>query len=570
MTNNHKTIVGVLLAEAGLSVPPEETERLARLYPGMRHSVNHFHTVETGDEVAAAVFRADETWGSSPTDGEQIASGSHHNPSGSAGAPAGDRGRGSVGAGAPWTIESAGAALRSGANTSVGLVESMQAAADDLDATVGTWLARFNDQALARAHQADAELAGGTDLGPLHGIPLGIKDILATDEGPTTAQSLVLDPHWGDQGDGPVLDRLRAAGAIVMGKTTTMEFAIGRPDFSKPFPIPRCPWDLDRWAGGSSSGTANGVASGQILGGLGTDTGGSVRLPAAYNGISGHKPTFGLVPKSGCVPLGLSYDHIGPLARSAWDCAALLNVMAGADASDRTTVERPSEDYLSSIDRGLEGLRIGVIDNDELADGSSTTTMAVLADALDDLRAGGATTVGFEVPHYRQLSTAAFLALQAEAFAWHRNMLINRWADYGRPTRLTIAQGALINGADLVQIERVRQVARSQLLRLMADKHIDLLVGPTTGHAAAPFSGASSEVVSTKALHTPPWNTTGFPALSVPMGFDDDHLPLGLQIIGPPFGDALVLAAGHAYQQATAWHLEVAPHHGSLPATGAP
>ncbi|MDH3681112.1 MAG: amidase, partial [Acidimicrobiia bacterium] len=271
---------------------------------------------------------------------------------------------------APWTIASAGDALRDGELTSVELVTRLQGAADDLDETLGTWLARFDEAALAAAAEADAELAAGRDRGPLHGIPLGIKDILATDEGPTTAQSLVLDPTWGDQGDGPVITRLREAGAVLMGKTTTMEFAVGRPDFSKPFPVPRCPWNTDRWAGGSSSGTANGIASGQILGGLGTDTGGSVRLPAAYNGISGHKPTFGLVPKSGCVPLGLSYDHIGPMARSAWDCAAMLNAMAGPHPSDRTTVEHPAgpdgHDYLASIDRGVEGLTVGVIANDRL------------------------------------------------------------------------------------------------------------------------------------------------------------------------------------------------------------
>ena len=253
----------------------------------------------------------------------------------------------------PWTIRTAAAALRSGETTSVALVRSAHAAADLLDPQMGTWLDRYTEQSLSRAEQADAELAEGRDLGPLHGIPLGIKDILSTDEGPTTAQSLTMDPTWGDQGDGPVVARLRAAGAVIMGKTTTMEYAIGRPDFSKPFPVPRNPWNLDRWTGGSSSGTGNGVASGQILGGLGTDTGGSVRLPAAYNGVSGHKPTFGLVPKSGCVPLGMSYDHVGPLARSAWDCAALLSVMAGADPSDRTTVERPAIDYVRPAGTGL-------------------------------------------------------------------------------------------------------------------------------------------------------------------------------------------------------------------------
>ena len=461
----------------------------------------------------------------------------------------------------PWTIQSAGEAMRAGELTSVALVTELQRAADALDEQLGTWLDRYDEQALAQAAKADAELAAGDDRGPLHGIPLGIKDIIATDEGPTTAQSLVLDPSWGDAGDGPVMRRLRGAGAVVMGKTTTMEFAVGRPDFSKPFPIPRCPWDRERWAGGSSSGTGNGVASGQILGGLGTDTGGSVRLPAAYNGISGHKPTFGLVPKSGCVPLGLSYDHIGPMARSAWDCAAMLTVMAGADPSDRTTVERPPTDYLATIDRGVDGLTVGVVTNERMVEACGEATLAAFAAAIDELRAAGASVVEIEVPFYAELSTAAFLALQAEAFAWHRETLTARWEDYGRPTRLTIAQGALINAGDLVQIERVRQVARIAVAEAIDERGIDVLASPTAGYGAAPFSGAAPETISTRALHTPPWNTTGYPAISVPMGLDDEGVPLGLQVIGRPFADGVVLAVAHAYQGRTDHHLAKAPLH---------
>ena len=465
------------------------------------------------------------------------------------------------------TIRSAGDDLRAGRLTAVQLLTESLATADRLDPALGTWLARFDEQAMARAERADAERDAGTDLGPMHGIPIGIKDILATDEGPTTAQSLTLDPAWGDGGDGPVVARLRAAGAVIVGKTTTMEYAVGRPDLSKPFPVPRNPWNTERWTGGSSSGTGNGVASGQILGGLGTDTGGSVRLPAAYNGITGHKPTFGLVPKSGCVPLGMSYDHIGPMARSAWDCAAMLDVMAGADPSDPTTVDRPATSstagHLARIGDGVDGRRIGVIMNARLIDHSAPATMTALDAAIARLEEAGADSRPVEIPLYDELSIGAFLALAAEALAWHRSTLAERWADYGRPTRLTLAQGALLSGADLVQIERVRRVARDRVLALMHDQDIDLLVGPTTGYGATPFTGADPDAVAMEALHTPAWNSTGFPALSVPMGFDDDGLPLGLQIVGRPFDDAGVLAAGHAYQQLTDHHLAVPPHHGA-------
>ncbi len=460
-----------------------------------------------------------------------------------------------------WTIETAGAALRAGETSSEQLTSDALAAADRLDEQLGTYLLRFDEQALAAARGADSELAAGTDRGPLHGIPFGIKDIIATDEGPTTAQSLVQDPAWGEQGDGPLMTRLRDAGVVVTGKTTTMEYAIGRPDFDKPFPIPRNPWNPERWTGGSSSGTANGVASGQFLGGLGTDTGGSVRLPAAYCGISGHKQTFGLVPKSGCVPLGMSYDHIGPMARSVWDCAAMLTVMAGADPSDRTTVDRPAVDYVARLDSAPEALRIGVVSNQSIADSASEAMLAVFDDAVAGLATDGGEAVPFEVPHYDRLAEGTFLALQAEAFAWHRKQLQERWLDYGRPTRLTIVQGALISAGDLVQVERVRQIARTATLAAMDAAGVDVLVSPTTGYAATPFSGADPKAVSMAAIHTPAWNATGFPALSVPMGFDEDGLPCGLQIIGRPFADDLVLSVGHRYQQLTDWHLRVPPLH---------
>ena len=462
------------------------------------------------------------------------------------------------------SIRQLGTSLRDGSTTSREIVERALKASDHLDPILGTYLNRFDETALDAADQADSEMQSGLDRGPLHGIPLGIKDIISTDEGPTSAQSLVQDPSWGDQGDGPLLRRLREAGAVVMGKTTTMEYAIGFPDFDKPFPVPRNPWNVERWTGGSSSGTANGVASGQFAGGLGTDTGGSVRLPSAYCGITGFKQTFGLVPKSGCIPLGLSYDHIGPMANSVWDCAAMLTVMAGYDESDRTTVRRPPSDYVDRLTEDTEFGKVGVITNSALVGASSDPMMAVFDDAVTELGAMGMDVVPFEVPHYEALHDGAFMALQAEAFSWHRDQLQDRWNDYGRPTRLTIARGALFSAGDLVQVERVREVARKAVLAQMEELGVEILVSPTTGYAATPFTGADRSATSLAAMHTPAWNSTGFPALSVPMGFDQDGLPCGLQIIGRPFQDHAVLQLGHRYQELTEWHRQVPVHHADL------
>lgn len=459
------------------------------------------------------------------------------------------------------SIREAALKLRSGGTTSRQLVEEAMAASDQLDSILGTYITRFKESALEAADRADRELRAGIDRGPLQGVPLGIKDIISTDEGPTSAQSLAQDPAWGDQGDGPLMQRLRRAGAVITGKTTTMEYAIGFPDFDKPFPVPRNPWNVDRWTGGSSSGTANGVASGQFLGGLGTDTGGSVRLPAAYCGITGFKQTFGLVPKSGCIPLGLSYDHIGPMATSVWDCAAMLTVMAGPHASDRTTVKAPPVDYVSGLDAALKKVRVGVIANRSLVNASSDQMMAVFDDAVRELESLGVPIIDFEVPLYDELHDGTFIALQAEAFSWHRDQLREQWLDYGRPTRLTIAKGALISAGDLVQIERVREIARKQIASQMRKAGVDLLVGPTTGYAATPFSGADRKATSLAAMHTPPWNSTGYPALSIPMGFEQDGLPCGMQVIGMPFQDELVLRLGHHYQQRTEWHTLAPPLH---------
>ena len=258
------------------------------------------------------------------------------------------------------SVKDAAASLRSGEMTSVELTTAVLARADEVDAQIGAYLARFDEPALAAAERADTELAAGVDRGPFHGIPVGVKDILAASEGPTTAQSLILDPAWGAGKDAPIVKRLREAGAVITGKTTTMEFACGMPDPTKPFPIPRNPWDLGTWPGGSSSGTGNGIAAGLFLAGIGTDTGGSIRMPAAFCGVSGLMATFGRVPKSGCTPLGYSLDHVGPLARTAWDCAAMLQILAGYDPSDPDCKDVPVPDYLSALSGSLRGVRVGV------------------------------------------------------------------------------------------------------------------------------------------------------------------------------------------------------------------
>ena len=456
----------------------------------------------------------------------------------------------------PATIAEAAAALRSGALTSTELTTACLAAADRIDPMIGCFLARFDERALEAAGAADAALRSGADVGPLHGIPIGIKDVIATKDGPTTANSLVLDPAWGARGDAPVVARLRAAGAVIVGKLTTMEYACGMPDPDKPFPIPRNPWNLDCWAGGSSSGTANGVAAGLILGGLGTDTAGSVRCPASFCGISGIRGTFGRVPVSGCVPVGFSLDTIGPMARSAFDCALMLEVIAGRHHSDQYSSDVPVPRYTAGLDSDLTGMRLAV-DRVHTADRAPNPSVpAALDEALRNLVAAGAVIEEIALPLYDELTVAMMATVYAEAFTYHRKDLIARWHEYGKPTRIFAAHGALVTAADFVQAQRVRAAGVVAMMEALAG--FDAVLTPTALTSAPAVQGTNLDDVL-GSLCTQVWPAVGFPALSVPMGFDTKGLPLGLQVVAPPYHEHSVFRVGAALQARTNWHVRIPP-----------
>lgn len=453
------------------------------------------------------------------------------------------------------TMISAAAALKEGTITATQLAQDAIDAADSADENLGIYMLRFDKELLDAAEKAEAQYKSGDHTPPMLGLPLGIKDIIATVEGPTTAQSLILDPAWGEgQGDAVVVQRLRERGALISGKTTTMEYATGIPDHSKPFPIPRNPWNPDHWTGGSSSGTANGVVAGAFLGGLGTDTGGSIRLPAAYCGISGLKATFGRVPKSGCVPLGYSLDHIGPMASSAADCALMMNALAGHHESDPTTQDEPVDDYMAALVGNLSGLKIGV---DSLLRTNPDREKAVdesFAKAVEILKAAGATVEEAMLPLYDEVVAACRITSRSEALAYHLPDLQERWGDYFNSTRTGVGSAAFFTGADYVQAQRVRRHAQKVAEQDLWSRY-DLVITPTTSSSAPSHEALVSGGWQFSTTHTGYWNALGNPALAVPMGFDSGGLPLSLQIIGRPFDEASVLRAGDVYQQATTWHL---------------
>jgi aspartyl-tRNA(Asn)/glutamyl-tRNA(Gln) amidotransferase subunit A len=451
----------------------------------------------------------------------------------------------------PSTITEAGAALRNGALTSVELTKALLARADAHDAKLGTYVVRFDESALAAAAQADSDLAAGVDRGPLQGIPLGVKDIIAAREGATTACSKVLDPDWGRGVDAPVVARLRAQGAVITGKTATMEFAMGAPDADGPFPIHRNPWNLERWPGGSSSGTGTGVAAGLILGGLGSDTGGSVRIPSALCGISGLKTTYGLVPKSGVVPLGYSLDTVGPMARTARDCALILQAIAGASADDPTSVDRPVPDYSAALVGDVSGMRIGVERvHHSLVEGFDPSCRDRFDDAVRALESAGAQVIDVRFDGYPIVTAAAMVTVAGESLAYHRKDLQSRFGDYGRAARASLSMGTFYTAADYVQAQRVRAWGLDTLQRIL--QQCDVIVTPTMGLPAPRLTDNFWAMMQW--TYTPAWNLLGVPAVSVPMGPITDGLPSGLQIIGRHFDDGTVLRVADAYQQVTGWH----------------
>jgi aspartyl-tRNA(Asn)/glutamyl-tRNA(Gln) amidotransferase subunit A len=454
----------------------------------------------------------------------------------------------------PATIREAAADIRAGRHTSVGLTTALLERTEALNPTLGAFVTVCAEHALDAAATADRDFAAGVDRGPLQGIPLAVKDIIATREAPTTANSRVLDPMWGAGVDAPVVERLRGAGAVVVGKATTSEFACGLPDPDKGFLVPRNPWNIEHSAGGSSSGTGVAIVAGLVLGGLGTDTGGSVRFPAALNGHTGLKVTFGRVPKNGVVPLAYTLDSIGPMARSADDCALLLEVMAGHHEGDPYSVDVAVPRYSSLLTGNVQGMRVGVpmpyfFDDEGLDD---EVRVAVLA-AVDVLREAGAAVEETVVPHAREAKIANTITMGAEAFSYHRDDLVTRWTDYGRHTRMTLGRAALYSAADYAQAQRFRSYFMREVAMLF--ESYDVLVTPSWPSPARRIDTMASEDMVVGPSFSGPWNLTGLPAVAVPCGFSASGLPVSMQIVGKPFAEDIVLLVADAYQRVTDWHL---------------
>lgn len=411
---------------------------------------------------------------------------------------------------------------------------------------------RFTPEiALEQAKAAEARQMAGTLKGPLDGIPIGHKDIYETAGVPTTGHSRVLIDHVPAR-DSAAVRAWAAAGAVMLGKLATHEFAWGGPSFDLPWPPARNPWDTSRFTAGSSSGTGAAVAAGVILGGTGSDTGGSIRGPAALCGTAGIKPTYGLCSRVGVLPLSHTLDTVGPLAWTVEDCALLLDALTGHDPADPSSANRPKPDLLSGLNGGVKGLRIGVVRHFHETDNPVSPGVAAgIAHVAATLESLGATVAEVTLPPLRDFNAAGWMILAADAFAVHEPWLRTRFRDYGEYLRERLALAATISAADYLQAQRRRRELCAAVAKVM--EGCDLLLTAAQPSEAPPIT-VPGKWTSFEALNfTIPFNLTGQPGLTVCAGFGADGLPVGAQLIGRPFEDATVLRAGRAFEAATDW-----------------
>ena len=400
------------------------------------------------------------------------------------------------------------------------------------------------DDALAQARAADRRRRRG-GARPLDGIPIALKDNYQTRGMPTTAGTRAEGIAFAQEDSG-CAERLRAAGAVLLGKTRTHEFAWGTLT-----PPVANPWDIERIPGGSSGGSGAAVAAGFVPMAMGSDTGGSIRIPASFCGVVGLKPTFGRVSRFGIVPHSWSLDHPGPLTRTVEDAALVMNVLAGYDPRDPACQDRPVPDHTRDLQRGVRGLRIGVIDN-HFMERNAPAVQRCIEGRLAELRGEGASIRHFTMPILAYGLAAIYAIELASSGAYHDRWIAEgRSAEYQPDVRALVEMGRLVSAVDYLKAEQVRSVMAGEFRRLF--DQVDVIVTPTEpvtawkrGCETASINGTDESVLAASWRLTYPFNLTGLPAISVPAGFDDDNLPIGLQIAGRPFDESTVLrcAAG--------------------------
>ena len=463
------------------------------------------------------------------------------------------------------TIQQLSRQIRDRSISPVELTRDCLVRIDQLNPTLNAFITVTADSALDEARRAEQEILRGEWRGPLHGIPIGLKDILDTAGVRTTAASALYKDRIPTE-DAEVVRRLRAAGAIILGKQNLHEFAYGGSSMVSFFGEVHNPWDTARIAGGSSGGSAASVAAGLGFAAVGTDTAGSVRLPAAYCGVVGLKPTYGRVSARGVVPLSRSYDHVGPIANSVYDSALMLQVLAGYDLADPASIDAPVPDFVAAIAQPISHatpkLRIGV-PRAFFFDDLHLEVAAAIEKAIEVFRGLHAEIreVKLEVSTDRKLAGA-------EAYAYHESFVARSPELYQPSTLARIHAGAKISASDALRASRDLQASRHAIGKIFDD--LDVLLTPTVPISPPviadllkhPEDLRAQELIMLR--NTRPFNVWGNPAISVPCGFTKDGLPIGLQLAAAPWREDVVLQAALAYEQATDWHKRMPEPIGSL------
>ncbi len=448
------------------------------------------------------------------------------------------------------SLAEASRAIAAGTLSPVELTEMALTRIAALDPRLNAFIEVTAGRARAAAAQAEAEIKAGRKRGPLHGIPYALKDIYDAAGIRTTAHSRQLLQNMALE-DAQTTARLEAAGMVLLGKLSTHEFARGGPTDDLPFPNAKNPWDVGRFAGGSSSGSGAAVASGMVAMAMGSDTGGSIRLPASYCGIVGLKATYGLISRRGVFPLSFTLDHAGPLARSVEDCAMATQVLAGHDPGDPGSADLPVPDYLAGIEAGIAGLVIGRAREFDIESGVEAETMAALDAACEVLRGLGATIIDITLPARARSDAVTQAILLAEGFAIHQDWLRHNPEGYGRVTRERLMMGAFVSGAEYVQAQRLRRVLTAEVDEVLGRCDAILCAGTTAG---APLLAEVDEGPFRKSHPiTSAFNATGHPALSMPCGMGADGMPLSLSFVASSFDEAGLFRIAHAYERAAGW-----------------
>jgi len=435
------------------------------------------------------------------------------------------------------------------------LLESTLDRLGQTEPSVHAYVTLMEDSARRQAAAADDDLRRGRWRGPLQGIPVGVKDLCYTEGVPTQAGSRVLEGFVPGH-DATVVRRLKEGGAVIVGKTVTHEFAYGQD-----VPPTRNPWSTDCYPGGSSAGSGVSVAVGSAFAAIGTDTGGSIRVPASVDGVVGLKPTYGRISKYGVFPMSPTLDTVGPLARNAEDCALMLGVIAGFDPQDSGSLRAPSGDYAADLGKGVEGLRLGV-DHEFFFYEHVTPEVRAAAEATVEILASlGAEIVPVRLPELESAAAVGMPILLADTSEWHHRLLRSHGDKYVAATRIMLELGEMVLAAQYVHAQRVRAALRDRVKASFAMHRIDGLIGPTLPHTTMPveqlsvsLTGEGETALSTFLHHCFMGNVLGIPALSFPCGFSSKGLPIGFQVYGRPLEESLLFRVAHAYEQVTDWH----------------